>query len=465
MHAATPAPFDKAAVATPPAPGKGGGTSRRRRQLGLLSAAVSTDNGEQNVVSVMFPAMRSALGLPLVALGVLGATTKLAGVVFGPLWVTVAQRYPRKHVLAVCAGLWGVWTLGTGLVQNYAQLVVMSCIAAAGAAGSLPLVSGIVADLFEDKVRGRANGFLFGAVALFTGILGPALGQLSRFEHGWRYGFFAVGTLQILTGLAILRYFKDPGVGAAEPQLAALDDTARPRRSRALDRQSLRELWRIRSFPLMCLQRLLGGQFVLLAFGVVFLVDARGFSNAAASIVTLPASVSYLLGTLVGGLLADRTQHRFPRTGRIAVLQADLLAYAAVAFVTTQFVWPSLAVYAVLFSVLGALMGVQPSVNRPIVMSIVPPELRGAAFAVFLAVESVGWAAITLLVGRLGDSIGLDGAFLWVLVVLILVAGLLASPLYRTYGRDVAAVQAALDRQAASTSEATERTHQAQQER
>ncbi|MFI5653365.1 MFS transporter [Streptomyces anulatus] len=459
MYSAPPAP--SAGDPSPP-PAAGQVKPGSRRQLLLLSAVNSADTGEQSVISVMFPAMRAALDLPLAALGILGATAKLAGVVFGPLWVSIAQRVPRTYVLAGCSGLWGVWTIAAGLAQNYVQLLVMSTIVAAGVAGGGPLVSGILGDLFDDKSRGRAAGLLFGSAALFTGLLGPLLGQLSRFEDGWRYGFFTVGVLQILAGVALLLFFKDPGIGAAEPQLAAQADTVRAQRPRAFDRASVRRLLRIRTFPLICAQRLLGSQFILLAFGVVFLVDVRGFSNASASLVTLPAAVSYFFGTLAGGITADRAHRRFPRTGRVAILQTSYLVYGAVAFAATQIAWSSLAVYAVLFSLLGALQGMQPAVNRPLMMSVIPPELRSAAFALFLAVESVAWAAVTILVGRLGDSIGLQGAFLWSLVVMVLAGGLFATLLYRPYAHDLAVLQDELDLRA---TDGRSSPHEAQQER
>ncbi|MER7706358.1 MFS transporter [Kitasatospora sp. NPDC097605] len=446
-------PPPPAAAAAPSAPASapapaGKGSRGRWRQLGLLSAAMGTDGGEHSAVSVLFPAMRSALNLPLSALSLLVALGKITGVVFAPMWVSLAQRYSRKYILAGCSGLWGVWTIATGFAQSYLQLVVLFGIAAIGISGSGPLVNGILADLFDDRTRGRAAGVLFGSIAVFTAVLGPLFGQLSRFGDGWRYGFFLLGAMQLLSGIAILLFFEDPGVGGAEHQLAALKTGPAAPRGRAFDRASLRRLAAIRSFPLMCLQRLLSAQFVMVAFGVVFLVDARGFSNAQASLVIFPAALSYLLGTLGGGLTADHVQRRFPRSGRIAVLQIALLGYAVVAYVATQIAWTQLGVYAVLFSLLGVLQGVQPSVNRPVVMAITPPELRGAAFAVFLGLEGVGWAVITLLIGFLGDTVGLQDAFLWVVVVVLLVNGLLATPLYRTYARDVAAVQADLDRRA-----------------
>ncbi|WP_344322587.1 MFS transporter, partial [Kitasatospora putterlickiae] len=318
-----------------------------------------------------------------------------------------------------------------------------------GVAGSGPLINGVLADLFDDRSRGRAAGVMFGTVALVTALLGPTLGQLSRIDGGWRYGFFVVGALQVLAGIAILLFFQDPGVGGSEPQLAALKAGPAAPRGRAFDRASLRRLAGIRSFPLMCLQRLLSAQFVMVAFGVVFLVDVRGFGNAQASLVVFPAALSYLVGTLGGGLAADRVQRRHPRTGRIAVLQIALLGYGVVAYIATQIAWTHLGIYAFLLSLMGLLQGLQPSVNRPVVMAITPPELRAAAFAVFIGVEGIGWAVITLMVGFLGDTIGLQSAFLWMVVVVILVNGLLTTPLYRTYARDVAAVQADLDRRAA----------------
>ncbi|MFI8515923.1 MFS transporter [Streptomyces sp. NPDC085460] len=426
-------------------PAEHDGKRRNWRQVTLLGGLISADNGESSVVSVLFPALRAALGLPLAALGLLVGVGKLVGVVFGPLWVAVAQRYPRKTVLAVCAGLWGVWTIAAGFAQNYTQLLVLFTIAAIGVAGSGPLVNGLLADLFDDRTRGRATGYMYGLSALATGLSGPLLGLLSAVEDGWRYGFFLAGGIQVLFGVLILLFLRDPGVGASEEHAGA----AAPA-ERALTWSQARRPLRNRSLLLICVQRLTTGQFVVLSFGVTFLVDVRGFGNAEASYLTVVFAVTYFAGTLLGGLATDAIHRRNPRTGRVAAMQFTVFAYALGAWAVTQVAWSSHGAYLALFAVLAFLQGCTPGINRPLVMSVTLPEARSAAFALMLSAEAAGWALTTVLVGYIGDAFGLEAAFLWVVVVLMLVNGALLSLLYRACPRDASAVHAELALRAAA---------------
>ncbi|MEU1227988.1 MFS transporter [Streptomyces sp. NPDC005828] len=440
---AAPPSSPQSGVAPLPAPA--GEKPRNWRQATLLGGLISADSGEGSVVSVLFPALRVALGLPLAALGVLVGVGKLVGVFFGPFWVAVAQRYPRKNVLAVCAGLWGVWTIAAGFAQNYVQLLVLFTVAAIGVAGGGPLVNGLLADLFDDRTRGRAAGYMYGLSALATGLSGPLLGLLSEVDDGWRYGFFFAGALQVLFGILVLLFLRDPGVGASDSP----GETAAPA-ERALTWARVRELLRNRSLLLICVQRLTTGQFVILSFGVTFLVDVRGFTNAQASYLTVVFAVAYFAGTLLGGLATDGIHRRNPRTGRVAAMQFTVFAYALGVCAVTQFAWPSLGAYLALFAVLAFVQGSTPGINRPLVMSVTLPEARSAAFALMLSAEAAGWALTTVLVGYIGDALGLQAAFLWVVVVLMLVNGAMLSLLYRTCPRDASGVRAELDRRAAA---------------
>lgn len=142
--------------------GRANGTPGRWRQLALLGGLMCVDGGESTAASVMFPALRTALGLPLSALSVLIAVSKLVGATVAPVWVIAAHRFPRKRVLAVSCGFWGVWTIGTGFAQSFPELLALFTIAAIGVAGGAPLVNGFLADLFDDRTRGRAVGLLRG---------------------------------------------------------------------------------------------------------------------------------------------------------------------------------------------------------------------------------------------------------------------------------------------------------------
>jgi MFS family permease len=101
----------------------------------------------------------------------------------------------------------------------------------------------------------------------------------------------------------------------------------------------------------------------------------------------------------------------------------------------------------VLFGLVGLTMGLNPGVNRPLVMAVVPPELRGAAFAIFVSIiESVAFAIYTLTAGFMADAIGMQAVMFWLVVVLMVVNGLYHSLLYRPFRRDRLAHEAELDR-------------------
>ncbi|MFE5715577.1 hypothetical protein ACFQ7J_32765 [Streptomyces sp. NPDC056501] len=112
----------------------------------------------------------------------------------------------------------------------------------------------------------------------------------------------------------------------------------------------------------------------------------------------------------------------------------------------TQFHYGGIGLYALFFGLMGVAQGVNPGINRPMIMAVVPPELRPAAFTLYISVfEAIAWALFGLGAGFLGDAIGLRPVFLWVLVILMLVNGAFLTLLHRTYARDTARLQAELD--------------------
>ncbi len=244
----------------------------------------------------------------------------------------------------------------------------------------------------------------------------------------------------MLFGVLVLIMFRGPGVGATEPELAHLTRQQRDEQSK-ITFARLQELAEIPTFLLTMGQRLLSGHLLLISFGVVFLVQDRGFSNATAAIVSLPFGIGYAASAVFGGVLTDLIHRRYPSWGRVASLQAAQLGFAVVALLGTQIAWGSIWAYLIFWALMGALQGINPGINRPIIMSVTPPELRGAAFAVMLSIfETIGSAAFTFVGGQLADAIGLQATFLWILVILMIMNALFCTLLYRPYRRDTARV-------------------------
>ncbi|WP_280402010.1 MFS transporter [Nocardia carnea] len=418
-----------------------GHRARRGKNLALLTASSAMDNAEANVTSVLFPLMREALGLSTSALGTIVAVGKAVGVFAGVPWMMLANRYSRRTVLSICAGFWGVWSIAAGMSASFGQFVVLYGIAAAGFAGAGPIALAILSDIYPDSHRGRATGALYGGVALITGISGPVFGQLSGFADGWRYGFYLSGGITLVLGVLILVCLDDPVSRSRRevelPSLDRIEDKARNLRG------GLRELLAIRTYRYLLVQRVFSGQNIIMSFATTFMVTDRGLSTATAAAIVLPFALGYMAGTFAGGRVNDLWHRHRPRTGRVAMLQAGQLAFAAVAFAAIGPVWQHTAIYVLLFTVLGFLQGQVPVTNRPLIMAVVPPPLRGLAFAVSVStVEALAYAGYALLAGFLGDLIGLQATLLLITVALTTVNGVCSAALYRPYAHDSAVIAA-----------------------
>ncbi len=406
----------------------------RWRNLATMTGVTVIDNGEGSVTTALFPTIAAALRLDTGALGLLSALGRIVAVPFGPFWVWLANRTSRRTSLVVSTAVGGLLALLSGFSQDFTQLIILQTLQAGCVVGIGPIANAVIADTFPDKNRGRATGYFYGVTSLLGSFLGPLLGQLSGIPDGWRWGWWVVGAILIIVGILILFLFKEPKIGGADPELAGLSsDLALPQ----LRWQESLRLLKIPSFSLMLLSRLLSGHLLIGVFGVQFLVTERGFTNAVAAVVLLPFGIGYFLGTVGGGLTVSALDRLVPERGRIAYLQAAQVIFAVVAFFGTQFHYESIGIYAVFWALMGAAQGLNPGVNRPIVMSVVLPELRAQSFVIFLAIfETIGWAAFSFIAGQLADVIGIQAVFWWMLVVLMMINAAVITLLYAVYPRD-----------------------------
>ncbi|WP_165831693.1 MFS transporter [Brachybacterium endophyticum] len=408
----------------------------RWRKLALIGGTLFADNNESSVISTLAPVIFAALALPLSALGVLVAVGKCVTVVFGPFWAFVARRTNRKTTFVLTTAAAGLVTIATGFATGFVTLLLGYAVTAVFVAAALPLVSEITIDLFDAPLRGRASGYTWGAVSLLGSVAGPLLGRLSTIENGWRWGFFLWGAVMIVLALLVFAFFRDPGVGASEPTLVALTPEQRAADEK-LTWAKIRQMLRIPTFVIMLIQRLVSGHLLIGSFGTVFLVSTYGFTTAVAAVVTLPFGIGYTVGTLGGGIVTDALHKAFPRRGRLTVLQFAQIAFGIVAIIATQVDWGGIGVFAIFWAMLGFLQGLNPGVNRPIVAAVVPPELRGAAFALMLSVfEAIAYAIFNLLAGYIGQAHGLVVVMLWLPGIVMLANGLFVSVLYWTYPKD-----------------------------
>lgn len=196
-------------------------------------------------------------------------------------------------------------------------------------------------------------------------------------------------------------------------------------------------LFRLPSYVVLIISRLLSPHPVLGAFAVVLLVETHGLSVQVATAAFAPFGIGYLLGNIVIGYLGDAANRLSADHGRVTLLQFSQFAFGGLAFLATQVTYDGVWMYSVFFALMGAFQGWNPILNRPIVMAIVPPEQRGTAFGFMISiVESISYSVLALITGFVAGAIGTQGAVLWTIVAVVLVNGIVLTGLQFTFRRD-----------------------------
>jgi predicted MFS family arabinose efflux permease len=167
----------------------------------------------------------------------------------------------------------------------------------------------------------------------------------------------------------------------------------------------------------------------LAAFFVTWLVDDRGFSEADAPLIFGAIVISLAVGSLVGGLVADWADERWPKYGRIVVSQLSILiALPAMWLLLAQAT--DLTPILIFASIAGFFLDwTRRGVKQPLVQNVTRPELRATAMALTEFFQGAVASIVIILFGGFADRYGLTQT-LMVLAVGFWVIGLLVAFAY-----------------------------------
>jgi MFS family permease len=152
---------------------------------------------------IYYPAIRplsEELGASIAAINLTVSAYLIVAGVFPSIFGDISDQSGRRVASLLAFALYVSANLGIGLQTNYAVLVVLRCIQSAGAAGTIAIAYGVIADLSIPAERGSYVGVLFG----FTNAapcLGPVIGGAITQWLSWRWIFFL---LTIVSGVHLL---------------------------------------------------------------------------------------------------------------------------------------------------------------------------------------------------------------------------------------------------------------------
>jgi predicted MFS family arabinose efflux permease len=377
---------------------------------------------DRYILPVVASKIQSEFRLSDSAVGGLGTAFLLvyavAAVPFG-IW---ADRGIRRTVVGVGVTIWSIATLFTGLARSYTQLFLARAVLGIGEASYYPAGTSLLGDYFGKDRRGRAMS-IWGAGTAVGIAVGFAGGGIVASRFGWRAAFY----LTAIPGLifAVLAFtLREPLRGAAEEGGPHTGSVARI---------SVRRFFGLLAIP--SLRATIAAETVLFFVlgGAAFWLPEylhRQFALGTAGAGTLAGGVLVLgglMGTLSGGVLADRWGRRRGRAMNLPIGIGGFLLGAV--FVTLALVSPTLPIFVPMFLLGVAALYLYSGPYTAIKQNVVLPTVRASAVTLSLLIEHLfGDSYAPLAIGKLSDAIhSLRLALLLLLPILLLVAAAAAA--------------------------------------
>lgn len=423
----------------------------RWRNVVTLAFAGIVDAGEDQAMSSMFPAIRASLNMTTAHLGAITSLGKVMEMIFGPIWGMLADRFSRKRILIIGTGLWGLWTLLIGFSASYEMLLTLRMVAAIGLVALGAPMNSMLTDLFPQKERGKVFGILrmISSLAVIASIL--FFGRLAEIpETGWRIGFITFGALSMLSGLLFAFFLTEPPRGAAENALGGMAELSDKRFHFSL--KNVAAIFRVPTNVLLILEKIFGVpvQITVLTFAVTWLVDERGFRPGQATTILSGIVIGSALSTLIGGLLGDWAERKYPRYGRLFVVQGSRTMMALLGYFFFQQAAGGMTAFFAFAVLFGLFLDMAfPGAIAPMIAAINVPEQRSTAYAINRLANGLIQAAAAAIVGVIGNQITLTNLFFWAVTVSLLVSVLSWFAFYPIYHRDRLALNDLLEKRKA----------------
>ncbi|KAI1498080.1 major facilitator superfamily transporter [Biscogniauxia marginata] len=159
--------------------------------------------------SMAIPYITAEWGITSETEKILPQSTYLIGYVFGPmLWGPLSEQIGRQKLTIGTCVVFMVWTMACALAPNWPAFLVFRFFSGAFASAPIAIVSGILADIYDDPVnRGRAMSW-FMVMTLGGPLFAPIISGFCSTTIGWRWTFW-VGLIYAGVSLAILIFLPE----------------------------------------------------------------------------------------------------------------------------------------------------------------------------------------------------------------------------------------------------------------
>ena len=278
--------------------------------LGVLTLLNMLNYLDRFIFAALIPYIKPDTGYTDQQLGIVGSAFTIVYTVCSPLFGYLGDRYHRGRLISVGIAIWSLATAAGGAAKSFMQLLVARSVVGVGEANYATIAPGLLSDFFVKARRGLVMSVFFASLPVGTALGYLAGGYFGAPERlGWRHTLYLVGLPGLLTALAAFTI--------REPKRGAMDEADTSGASG--DEQAIgfvagyRTLLNNRgylfaSFGYAAITFALGA---LVFWAPEWLRSDKGLSAEDANLVLgLCAVVGGFIGTMAGGVIADRLAKR-----------------------------------------------------------------------------------------------------------------------------------------------------------
>ncbi|MDJ0464909.1 Cmx/CmrA family chloramphenicol efflux MFS transporter [Streptomyces sp. H27-C3] len=254
--------------------------------LGLAVFALGTS---EFMLSGLLPPIADDMGVSIPQAGLLISAFAIGMVIGAPLLAVATLRLPRRTTLITLITVFGLGQVAGALAPTYELLFASRVVSALACAGFWAVGAAVAIAMVPVNSRARAMAVMLGGLSI-ANVLGVPLGAFLGDSFGWRSAFWAVAAA---SALALV------GVATLIPRIALPDE--KPRLKRELGIYRDRQVW----LAIVMTALAAGGVFCAFSYLAPLLTDVAGLDAGWVPTVLGLFGVGALIGTAIGGRVAD----------------------------------------------------------------------------------------------------------------------------------------------------------------
>lgn len=402
----------------------------------LLFLLYLFDQADRYVITSLFPYLKAEWALTDTQCGLLISAVYWSLLIFALPSSWLIDRWSRKYTIGIMAVVWSLAAAASAITRNFAQLFATRTAIGVGEAGYAPGGVAMISGLFPEKKRSLFMGIWMASVPIgaATGVM---LGGIIATRYGWRHAFGVLAFPGLLLGLCFF-FVKDYKTVRLEK--TKKDDVPGPAKTDMKIKEMAAEFIRKPSLILTYLA-FAGNVFAtvaLLTWLPSYFQRVSGLSVAASSVKSGIIMLCALIGTPIGGIIADKW---FTRRKDARLLFSGISSCLTAVVLFAAFTVPAGGLQYGLLILVGILIAAYNPAAAAVTQDVVHPGLRAISYGICIVVQHLlGSTLGPIFIGAVSDAYNIQTA-LALLPVFVLASGIFFFVASRFYEKDLVKVE------------------------